>query len=172
MAVDRTSEAEVAAEAYGKVVETSQFAGDGQKVGECLGRVGMAAVAGVDDRHTAHFCGGKLRSLYVVAHRYDVGEILHHSYCVAHRLTLAYRTAGSIGEAEHIAAEFHHCCRETESRAGRRFVEKCGEFLTLAFLRVFGAVVDDVESKIDDLFGLFHREVDWIYEMFHLCLKG
>ena len=45
----------------------------------------------------------------------------------------------------------HHCSGETEARAGRGFIEKRGELLTLAFFRIFLTVVDYIEGKVDDL---------------------
>ena len=56
--MDGTTELQVTAKTDGEVVEAAQLAGDGEQVGEGLCRVAVAAVTGVDDRHTGHFGGG------------------------------------------------------------------------------------------------------------------
>ena len=106
--MDGATEAQVAAETDRDPVDVSQFALDGQQVGQGLRRVAVAAVAGVDDGDGRHFGGIELRAFDVVTHRDEFGEAADHAHRVLYRLALAHGRTAGVGETEHVAAQLHH----------------------------------------------------------------
>ena len=84
------SESEVAAESDSHIAYVTEFPLDGQKVGKSLGRMAVASVAGVDDRHAGYFRRGKRCSFYVMPHGDDISEAAHYPDSILHGLTLAY----------------------------------------------------------------------------------
>ena len=127
--VDGTAEAEIAAEADGDPVDVPEFPLDREKVRQGLRRVAVGAVAGVDDGHGRHFGGVELGALDVVAHGDHIGEAAHHADGVLHALALGDGAAAGVGEAEHVAAEFHHGGGEAQPRAGAGLIEQRRELL-------------------------------------------
>ena len=157
--MDRAAEFQVAAETDRHVVETAFLALDRQKIGQSLRGMGVAAVAGVDDRDARILRSHQRRALLEVTHGDDVREAADHAHGVGHRLALRHRRGVGVGEADDLTAEFHHRRREAQPRAGRRLVEERGQFLAPACLAVLGAVGDDVLGEGHDLFGFLNREV-------------
>ena len=160
-------EFQVAAETNRHVVETALLALDRQEVGKRLRGMGVAAVAGVDDRDARILRGHQRRTLLEVTHGDDVGEAADHAHGVGHRLALRHRRGVGVGEADDLPAQFEHRRRETQPRAGRRLVEERGQFLAPARLAVLGAVGDNVLGQSYDLLGFGNREVCGINQMSH-----
>ena len=170
--MDGPAEAEVTAETDGDAVDMAEFPLDREEVRQGLRRVAVGAVAGVDDRHGRYFRGVKLRTLDVVAHGDDVGEAADHADGILHALTLGDGTAPGIGEAEHVAAEFHHGGGETQPRTGTGLVKEGRKFLMRHAALVTFAVGDDILGQRDDFVDLGLGEVGRVDEVFHVRVCG
>ncbi len=131
--VDCAAELEVTAETYSEIVETAEFAADGQQIGESLRRVGMGPVACIYHRSTGIEGGDKRSTFHGMTHRDYVGETVDHFCGVGHGLSLAHGAVHGIGETDDVAAEFHHGRCEAETGAGRWLVEERGEFAAAAY---------------------------------------
>ena len=165
--MDGPAEAEVAAESDGDSVDVAEFPLDGEKVRQRLRRVAVGAVAGVDDGHGGHFRGIELRALDVVAHGDHIGKAAHHADGVLHALALGDGAAAGVGEAEHVAAEFHHGGGEAQPRTGAGLIEERRELLVRHAALVAFAVGDDILGQRDDFVDLGLAEVGRVDEVFH-----
>ena len=158
---------EVSAETDGNAVDVPEFPLDRQEVRQGLRGMAVGAVTGIDDGHGRYFRGIELCTLDVVAHGDDVGEAAHHADGVLHAFALGDGTAAGVGEAEHVAAEFHHGGGEAQPGAGAGLIEEGGEFLVRHAALVTFAVGDDILGKRDDFVDLLLGQVGRVDEVFH-----
>lgn len=167
--VDGTAKLKVSAETDRKVVEASDLALDGQEVGQRLRRVGMRAVAGIDDRCTRVERRDEGGTLYRVAHGDNVSKTIDDTRSVSYGLALAHRRRIGVGEPDDIASELHHGRCEAKTCSCRRLIEEGCEFAALAAFGILLAVVDDIEREVDNLVKFLRRKVGRVYEVTHPC---
>ena len=86
--MNRTSEFQVAAKTDGQIVQTAFHRTDSQKVGQCLGRMLMSAVTGVDDRDGRVLTGYHGRTFLWMSHRTDVCIAGNHADGVGYAFAL------------------------------------------------------------------------------------
>ena len=165
--VDGAAELQVAAQADGQTVQGALAAADGHQVGEGLGGVLVAAVAGVDDRDAGVAAGPQGSALLGMAHGHDVGIAGHHPDGVGHALTLG--RAGNIltGEAQDMAAQVEHGGFEGQAGAGGGLIEQGGQFLVPGHVPVSGGVLPDAAGQVEQGVGLFAGEIKRINQMTH-----
>ena len=89
--VDGAAVLQIAAEADGQPVDTAVLTQNGKEVGQGLGRVGVAAVARVDDRHGRILGGDEGGALLRVAHGNDIGIRRDHAGGIGNALALLCR---------------------------------------------------------------------------------
>ena len=152
------AELEVAAQADGQVREAALFAPDGQKVGQRLRGVVVAAVAGVDHRHVRLHRGHQRRALLGVAHGDDVRVAGDDFHGVGNALALGGRGRGRLGKAQHLPAQFVHGRLKAEARARGGLEKQRRQLLAVAGLGVFLGVGDDVFRRGDEAGDLLRRE--------------
>ena len=168
--VYRAAEFEVAAETHREVFKAPHLAVDGQKVGERLRGVVVAAVACVDDGHERVHGGDQRRALLGMAHGDDVAVAAHGADRVRHALALGGGRAFRLREAEHLPAEGEHRALKAQTGAGGGLEEEGREDSAVALVRVFGGVVDDVAGGIHQLHDLLLGELQNIDQAFHISL--
>ncbi len=152
--MDGASVFQVAAQTDSQVVEASEFAAYCQQVGHSLRRVAVSAIARIDDGNAAVLACHTWGTLFVVAHGDDVGKRRDDAHRIGYRLALAHRTRPGVGEAQHVAAEFHHSGCKTQSGTGTRLIEKRCQLLAAASVSVLGGVGNDVQRTIDNAINL------------------
>ena len=162
-----SSEAKVSAEAYGDIVQMTYFPFDGQKVGKCLGRMGVTAVTGIDDRHLGYFRCCERSSFDVVSDGNDVCEAAHYPHCILHGFTLADRRVSGVREAQNVASKLHHCRGETEPCPCTWLVEKGGEFLAFHSGSIILGMRNDFLGKSNYIIGLNQSEIGRVNQVFH-----
>ncbi len=166
----RAPELEVTAETDGEVFEAAHLAVDGQKVGECLRGVVVAAVACVDDGHERVHGRHQRRALLGVAHGDDIAVTAHGAHGIRHALALGSGRAFRLREAEHLAAEGEHRALKAQTGAGGGLKKEGREDLAVALVCVFGGMVDDVAGGIHQLHDLLLGELQNVDQAFHISL--
>ena len=164
--MDGPAELEVSAAADDEVVETALFPGDGQEVGQGLGRMVMSAVARVDDRDVDVVRGHIGSALFRMAHRDDVGEALDGPRGIGHALAFGDGAVGGRGEPDDVAAQFDHGGLEAQTGAGRSLIEQRGDLLAVTLVRIDVRVLDDVPRGRDELIDLFPAQLQDIDQIF------
>ena len=165
--MDGAAELQIAAEAHGHAVEAALLAVNGQKVGQRLGGVVVAAVAGVDDGHGGFHGRDHRRALLEVAHGDNVGVASHHADGVGHALALGRGAVGRIGKADDVAAQLVHGGFEAQARARGRLEEQRRQLLARALVGVIIGMGDDVVGGGEQLVDLRGREVENVDQMSH-----
>ena len=85
-----TTELKVAAESYREIVQTAEFPLDCEKVGESLGRMGVAAVTCIDYRNTGNPGGNERCSFDRVTHCNHVCKAVDDAGGILDGLTLGH----------------------------------------------------------------------------------
>lgn len=116
--VDGSAEFEVAAKAYGEVIESTDLTFDGEQVGKGLGGVIMSAVACVYDRDIGVFDRDAGCAFLGVAHCDDIGVAIDHADSIGDAFAFGCGRRGRLGEAEDISAQVEHCRFKAEAGTG------------------------------------------------------
>ena len=106
--VDGAAVFQVTAKAHGQVVQSTLFAANGQKVGQRLGGVCVAAVTCVDNGNGGVAGGNQRRALVRVTHGDDVGIAADDLGGIGNALALGGRGAFRLGEADDVTAQLVH----------------------------------------------------------------
>ena len=96
---------------------------NGDRIQQCLGRVLMPAVAGVDDRTVDLFREQLDRAAFRVAHHQHVGMHGVERDCSIEQRLALLDGAGTDGHVDHVRAQTFAGELETGPRAGRAFKE-------------------------------------------------
>ncbi|MPM31614.1 hypothetical protein SDC9_78170 [bioreactor metagenome] len=147
--VDRPPKLQIPAKADGEVVQPSFFPVNGQKVGQGLGGVVVAAVSGVDNGDLRPLGGGKGRTLLGVAHGDNVRVTAHGADGVRHRFALCGGGGRRFGKAQHAAAKGQHGGFKAQPRAGGRLKKQRGKLFVGAEVLVFCGMVNNVLRRGD-----------------------
>ena len=165
--MDGAAELEVAAQAHGQVVQMALQPVDGEQVGEGLGGMLVAAVAGVDEGavHLGSGHGGS--ALLGMAHGDDVGIALHGAHGVGHALTLGGRAGIGRRKTQHLATETEHCGFKAQTGAGAGFKKQCGQDLAVTLVSKSLGVFDDSVGESEELVDLLRGQIERTDQFLH-----
>ena len=160
---------EVAAKAYGQIVESALFTVDGVKVSQSLGGMAMAAVARIDHGDGSIGCGYQRSALQGVTHGNDIC-IAGNDLCgICNAFALGCRGRACAGNRNHVTAQAEHCCFKAESGTGRGFKKQGSQDLAVASVRVLSGVIRNVACRCNQLIQLFNGQLDRVNQTSHSC---
>ena len=154
-----TAELQVAAETQCHVLQAAAVALDGQDIRQCLGRMEMSAVAGIDEGHCGVHGGHHRRALLGMPHGDDVRIVGNRCNGVGYRLTLGGRGIGCTGKAQALSAQLQHGRLKGKAGPGRGLKEEGCQLLVGASVPVLLRMRLDVIGHIHQMIDLFHREI-------------
>ena len=164
--MDGAAEFQIAAEAHGHAVEAALLAVNGQKVGQRLGGMVVAAVAGVDDGHGGFHGRDHRRALLEVAHGDNVGVAADHAArCQTRSHPWRRGAVGRVGKADDVAAQLVHGGLEAQARARGRLEEQRRQLFARALVGIVIGMGDDVVGGGEQLVDLRGREVENVDQM-------
>ena len=142
--MDGTAKFQVTAQADGKIVKASLHGTDGEQISECLGRVLMAAVAGIDDGDAGSLGCYQRGALFGMAHGADICVTGNHADGIGNTFSLGCRTAVCAGKSKDAPSEVQHGSFKAEPCTGAGFVEAGRKLLTVTGVGIFLWVVFNV----------------------------
>ena len=103
-----TTEFQVTTEANRKMIEAPFQAADRQKVCQCLGRMLMSAITGVDDRDTGMCSCDHRRTFLWMAHGADICKTGNNADRIGNAFSLGSGRGTCIGKTDNLSAKIDH----------------------------------------------------------------
>ena len=157
--VHRPAIFQIAAQTDGQIVQPPHFPGNGQKIGQGLGGMVVAAVPRVDDGNGGCLGGDVGRALPGVAHGDDVCVAADNFRGVCHAFALGGGGGAGFAEADDAAPQLQHGGLEAQTGSGGGFKKQGRQLFVGAFVPVGLRMVDDVPGGGDEPVQLFHAQV-------------
>lgn len=157
--VDGASVFQVAAQSNAHIVHAAAQMHDGGQIGQGLGGMHVATVAGIDHWHIgiegSRFCGAFLGG----TDHHHIGIAGNHFNSIFQAFTLGHGGGVGVGKAEHAAAQTHHGRLERKVGAGRRFVKQIAGYLAMAGVGISFRMLHNIAGLGIQLVPIFHRQI-------------
>ena len=162
-----TTEFQIPAKAYGKMIQSAFQLTDRHHVDQRLGWVVMSAVTGIDDGNLCIHGSTERCTLLWVTHGNDISIAADNACSICDGFSLCGAGLVSTGKSESLSAKAEHGGFKGKAGPGAWLIKKSSKFFSVSHMGIDGRICFDPVGKIQNPQCFFFGKIKRIDQMSH-----